>query len=643
MDLNIRQRSGYIESLKRFIKFITFVDLPINRKFILFSIGTIFWFLIMFIISIITNHQINSSTDRIINRVIPYERTIQKITRKLEGLTTDIQEIVNADNVQALEKQLVISGAKISDIRAFTDTLRNGGQIVDISRDTDMFIESFEVSPVERTQEEHEHINTLTASLNSLDTAFSEFAGIRENIMNGAVPDSGGLNDATDTFMRSLAESINHAKDFSSHVSTLYARNSERIHLITKINSYAMAGALIIFTLLLAGFTFSISRSLAEPVRSIINQIRALSEGRADFSRKIRVRSKDEIGVLTQDFNDFLDEIQEMTTFKKVIEEDDSLEDVYSRLGKIFSEKFGLDDFIIYEISNSQNRMKPVYPVMVNDKDIYCDMDILGNCNLCKVKKTGRVISSAEYPDICKQFRKEINKVHVCIPMVIGGNIGGVGMFLFDKKYFGLEGDDRRIFKYEQYIKESLSVIEAKRLMNTLKDSALKDALTGLYNRRFLQEYTETLVPGVLRRKKSVGLVMCDLDYFKQVNDVYGHNVGDAILKETSSVIKSCVRSSDMVIRFGGEEFLALLVDINPGEAEGLGEKIRKTIEEKKIKVPDGTLKKTISIGVSEFPGDTESFWQAIKYADVALYKAKETGRNRVVRFAKEMWTEEEF
>jgi hypothetical protein len=88
---------------------------------------------------------------------------------------------------------------------------------------------------------------------------------------------------------------------------------------------------------------------------------------------------------------------------------------------------------------------------MLSDKDIYCNVDILGNCNLCKVKKTGRRISSVEYPEICKMFRKEIsdNKVHVCVPMIVGGNIGGVSMFLFDKKYFGAEGDDTRIFKYE--------------------------------------------------------------------------------------------------------------------------------------------------------------------------------------------------
>jgi diguanylate cyclase (GGDEF)-like protein len=117
---------------------------------------------------------------------------------------------------------------------------------------------------------------------------------------------------------------------------------------------------------------------------------------------------------------------------------------------------------------------------------------------------------------------------------------------------------------------------------------------------------------------------MCDLDYFKQVNDVYGHNVGDMVLRETSTVIKKSVRESDMVIRFGGEEFLVVLMDIQEGDTMKVSEKIRANMQETRIKVTDGILKKTISLGISEFPSDTQSFWQAIKYADFALTR-KET------------------
>jgi diguanylate cyclase (GGDEF)-like protein len=98
-----------------------------------------------------------------------------------------------------------------------------------------------------------------------------------------------------------------------------------------------------------------------------------------------------------------------------------------------------------------------------------------------------------------------------------------------------------------------------------------------------------------------------------------------------------------MVVRFGGEEFLVILMDIREGEAEMVAEKIRTLVEGSKIKIVGGFIQKTISIGISEFPKDTEQFWEAIKFSDVALYKAKETGRNRVVRFTPDMWTKEKY
>ena len=201
---------------------------------------------------------------------------------------------------------------------------------------------------------------------------------------------------------------------------------------------------------------------------------------------------------------------------------------------------------------------------------------------------------------------------------------------------------EAKIFKAEQYINESLAVIETKRLMSSLRDSALVDALTGLHNRRYLQEYTEKIVSGVLRRGKAIGLIMCDLDYFKQVNDTYGHAAGDTVLKETANVIRHSVRESDIVIRFGGEEFLVVLLDISSGESMQIAEKIRLNIDQLKIKLPDGAIQKTISLGVSEFPADTGTLWSCIKYADVALYRAKNEGRNRCVRFTKDMWTDEQ-
>jgi len=136
---------------------------------------------------------------------------------------------------------------------------------------------------------------------------------------------------------------------------------------------------------------------------------------------------------------------------------------------------------------------------------------------------------------------------------------------------------------------------------------------------------------------------MVDVDYFKEVNDTYGHDMGDKVLKEVAKILTKTVRESDLVIRFGGEEFLVLLMDVQSGKSEDVAEKIRRAVESHTIESFGVVLRKTVSIGVSEFPEDSEKIWQCLKYADVALYKAKEMGRNRVVRFRPEFWTEESY
>lgn len=391
---------------------------------------------------------------------------------------------------------------------------------------------------------------------------------------------------------------------------------------------------------LLVFFAFWISRSLLRPIRAMTEQIESISEGDIDLSKKILITSGDEIGELSGRFNKLLDTIYDMNFFKRIIEEDDTPQDVYSRLGNAFA-SLGLDGHQIYEVSNSKNTMRPMSVTPEHGNSDNCDRDVLVNCNLCRAKKTGDVVSSANYPGICKHFLS-VDKHHICVPMIIGDSTGGVAQFVF-----GVDSDPddmrKRVMRAQQYIKEALPVLEAKRLMDTLKESSLRDPMTGLYNRRFLEEYSETLVAMTHRRGTNLSLLMCDLDFFKEVNDSYGHNVGDAVLKETSNIIRDSVRSSDIVVRFGGEEFLAVLQDSKEGECKNVAEKIRKRIEETKVKMPRGFIQKTISIGISEFPKDTANFWQSIKFADIALYKAKDSGRNRCIRFTKDMWTSEEY
>jgi len=133
-------------------------------------------------------------------------------------------------------------------------------------------------------------------------------------------------------------------------------------------------------------------------------------------------------------------------------------------------------------------------------------------------------------------------------------------------------------------------------------------------------------------------LVSYDLIAMKLLDRIFGSNLGNSILKKVADCIKPELRGTDILVRFGGEEFLAFLMDTTGDGGVIAAEKVRAAVEARKIPIPSGTIQKTISIGVADFPSDSGDFWEAVKFADTALYTAKERGRNRVVRFTPDLW-----
>jgi len=356
----------------------------------------------------------------------------------------------------------------------------------------------------------------------------------------------------------------------------------------------------------------------------------------------LRYSARDEIGRLGEVVERLLEHYSELALFRHTIEEDESVEEVYQRLGKVLRERLGLGAFILYQVSNSQDTMQVMFR---SDPELECNAEKLLRADLCRAKRTGHVVSSLQQPEICRLFLWKEEAEHYCIPFMSGGRCVGVAQIILPKTESTWESLKfrERLRVAERFIQEAVPVIEAKRYAESLREQTIKDPLTGLYNRRFLEEALDSLVAGILRRGTALGILMCDLDYFKYVNDHYGHDVGDRVLRETAQLLAKNVRASDLVIRFGGEEFLVLLVDVKEGESVKVAEKLRAAVETHRFETPQGTLKRTISIGVSEFPTDAQAIWEAIKYADVALYRAKEMGRNRVVRFTPDMWPSEEY
>lgn len=158
-----------------------------------------------------------------------------------------------------------------------------------------------------------------------------------------------------------------------------------------------------------------------------------------------------------------------------------------------------------------------------------------------------------------------------------------------------------------------------------------KDALTGIYNRRFLESRLKEECERQHRYSRPLSLIMIDIDFFKKVNDTYGHQAGDLILQSVAAKATSVIRKTDFLARYGGEEFCCLLPETNADAAETVAECLRTHIEEMESSFENNSIKVTISLGISGFVNE-DSPDTLLKRADDALYQAKHTGRNRFVR-----------
>jgi two-component system cell cycle response regulator len=162
-------------------------------------------------------------------------------------------------------------------------------------------------------------------------------------------------------------------------------------------------------------------------------------------------------------------------------------------------------------------------------------------------------------------------------------------------------------------------------------EMAVTDGLTGLHNRRYLDSHLQTLFDRAVARRRPLSLMITDLDRFKSVNDTYGHDGGDEVLREFARRLRKNVRGIDLACRFGGEEFVVVMPDTEAAIAEKVAERVRAEIAELPFIINGENVSVTVSVGVSSLKRGADSVAELLKRADVALYEAKSGGRNRVV------------
>jgi two-component system cell cycle response regulator len=182
--------------------------------------------------------------------------------------------------------------------------------------------------------------------------------------------------------------------------------------------------------------------------------------------------------------------------------------------------------------------------------------------------------------------------------------------------------------------------IKKKRYTERLRDNvqlsiemAITDGLTGLFNRRYMENHLSTLVDQSAARGKPIAVMVLDIDYFKSINDTHGHDAGDDVLREFAIRVRKCIRNIDLACRYGGEEFVLVMPETDIAVATMVAERLRRRIAGEPFVVQQGatSLEVTISIGIAAATGASDTAAAILKRADTALYQAKRDGRNRVV------------
>jgi diguanylate cyclase (GGDEF)-like protein len=255
----------------------------------------------------------------------------------------------------------------------------------------------------------------------------------------------------------------------------------------------------------------------------------------------------------------------------------------------------------------------------------------------CWALRKGRphVVQPGNFGLLCGHVDAASPACHICVPMAAHGESLGV-LSIADSASLDAAVDPGRLQRMEELatsLAEQASLAFANLMLReTLKYQSVRDPLTGLFNRRHMEESLQRLLLRAARNGSSLAVLMADIDYFKRFNDAFGHEAGDVLLRDLGTLLVAEIRGGDIACRYGGEEFLLILADADLQAAGRCAENLLQKVRSMQIHHRSETLRRiTLSIGVAGFPQHGTTVSQIVTAADRALYKAKEAGRDRVI------------
>src|SRR5579862_2270767 len=363
-----------------------------------------------------------------------------------------------------------------------------------------------------------------------------------------------------------------------------------------------LAGILILVTLL-------VTRQIVMPLRQLIRASEQVARG--DFSPALPPAVDNEFGVLSRSFSQMTitlqrerDEIASLNRFSEAVTQSTSEAEVYDLLLHALKERFRPRQVVVLQLKHSQTYLEVVASLAPLPDEV-ARWPVIEERNSCKAVRSGRpfVVNDVQTEPICpSKFVLPSEGSYYCGPLIAGGII--IGAVRMDAARDLWTPERQRLV--ESYLNGAASALSNLRLLDGMKQQANKDALTGLYNRRFLEDYARKLFAIAGRREQPVGVMMLDLDNFKEFNDVYGHEMGDHILRQFAKTVIASMRETNLAARYGGEEFTIILPDTDTKSCLLVAERIRNAVSS--MAVPSTTdesaLHLTVSIGVAAFPSN---------------------------------------
>ncbi len=398
----------------------------------------------------------------------------------------------------------------------------------------------------------------------------------------------------------------------------------------------SLAGLLALVLVLL---TRVVTRLIVLPVLQLIQASERVGSG--DFEPLLPPIVNNEFGVLARSFTHMTsalrrerEEMAALNRFSEAVTQCTTDREVHDLLLHWLKERFMPRQVIIFILNSSENFLEAVASLAPLPKEV-SGWPVIEEPHNCKAVRSGRrfLVNDVSTEPLCpSEFVLPSEGSYHCGPLIAGGIIIGAVRLVGVRDYWTPERE--RLL--ESYLSGAASALSNLRLLETMKQQANIDILTGLYNRRFLEEYARKLFAMARRREQPVGVAMMDLDHFKGFNDIYGHEVGDRILRQFAKTVISSMRETNLAARFGGEEFVVLLPDTGPKACLVVAERIRQAVAHMVIpSVSDKPLPQvTVSLGIAVFPEHGQTLDEILVASDKALYESKRAGRNRATIYS---------